>query len=89
MVARSPDPVREAVNLDTVIARACALRAYDLTRSAVDLRTEVPQGLPSVWGDEQRLVQVVLNLLSNAEQAIAAAGRPGVVTVSCTHRMTA
>ena len=81
--ARSPDADREAVDLRTVIERACALKAYDMRRSAVEVHIEVPQSLPPVWGDEQRLVQVVLNILSNAEQAIAAASRPGVVTVSC------
>ena len=81
--ARNNETKREAVDLRTVIERACGLMALDVKRSTIDLRTEVPRSLPPVWGDEQRLVQVLLNLLSNAQQPIAATGRPGVVTVNC------
>ena len=66
-----------------MIDRACALKSYDLGRHSIELRRHVPDSLPPVAGDEQRLIEVVLNLLTNAEQAIASAEQPGAVTVTC------
>jgi signal transduction histidine kinase len=45
-----------------------ALRAAQVSAAQVQiaLRDEIPEGLPPVLGDEQRLVQVLDNLLSNA-----------------------
>ena len=71
------------MDLRAVIDRACSLKGYDLRRHSIELRKHLPDSLPLVAGDDQRLIEVMLNLLTNAEQAIAAARRPGVVTVSC------
>jgi PAS domain S-box-containing protein len=43
--------------------------------ASVDLRLELADGLPDVWGDQHRLLQVLENLLSNAIKFTPAQGR--------------
>lgn len=81
--ARKREPERRPVDVRSVVERACHLKEYDLRKHDIELRTHFPQGLPLILGDERQLTEVMLNLLTNAEQAIASAERPGVVTVTC------
>ena len=81
--ARNSEPEPRPVDIRAVIDRACSLKAYDLRRRSVELRTDLPDAVPLVAGDDQRLVEVMLNLLTNAEQAIASTERAGVITISC------
>ncbi|MGD9048604.1 MAG: GAF domain-containing protein, partial [Anaerolineae bacterium] len=50
--------------LDAVISTTRAL----VKDRPIELRTELPQDLPSVWADAQRVRQVLLNLMSNASK---------------------
>jgi signal transduction histidine kinase len=57
---------REPVDIADVIARATAATASLLDDSGPEMVTDVPSGLPAVTGDRDRLIQVVINLISNA-----------------------
>ena len=57
---------REPVDVGDVIARATAATASLLDDSGPAMRIDVPPGLPPVTGDRDRLIQVVINLISNA-----------------------
>ena len=57
---------REPVDVGEVIARATAATASLLDGSGPAMAVEVPDGLPPVTGDRDRLIQVVINLISNA-----------------------
>ena len=81
--ARTREPERRPVDVRSVVERACHLKEYDLRKHAIELRTHFQEELPLILGDEQQLTEVMLNLLTNAEQAIASTEQPGVVTVSC------
>jgi histidine kinase len=48
--------------------------AIQYAEKGVDLRLEIPAGLPPLWADEGRLVQVLTNLLANALQHTPAGG---------------
>jgi len=71
--SRVPEEAAEAVDPNDVIRAALRLAAFD-RNSAVVVEQRLAEGLPSVRGSANRLVQVLLNLLLNANQALA--GRP-------------
>lgn len=73
--ARRSEPRREAADLTDVVERTLRLRGYQLTASDVHVRLELAPDLPPVVGDARQLQQVVLNLVTNAIQAMAPAGR--------------
>lgn len=57
-----------------VIEEALTLEYDALSRGAVRLVTEIAEGLPAIQGDEQKLRQVMINLIANARQAMSAGG---------------
>jgi signal transduction histidine kinase len=69
-------PVAELVNDVTGSAR----RQIDEKSQVLDL--DVPPGLPPVWGDRNRLIQVLANLVSNANKYTPAEGRI-TITAGC------
>jgi len=75
--ARQRPPERAPVDLNQVIEQALALRANQLLLSGIEVERDFHPTLPPVSGDAQQLQQVFLNLLLNAEQAIASTGHPG------------
>src|SRR5262249_2129368 len=65
------------LDLSAVVAEMTRLLRASLPRGA-DLRTELAEGLPPIEADATQLRQVVLNLVTNAADALG--GRAGVVT---------
>ncbi|MHB1222521.1 MAG: hybrid sensor histidine kinase/response regulator [Gemmatimonadaceae bacterium] len=72
--ARRSAPRRESVDLAQVVERALRLRGYQLASHGVSTVLQLPPGLPSVVGDARQLQQVVLNLVTNALQAMPDGG---------------
>ncbi|MGH2458986.1 MAG: sensor histidine kinase [Chloroflexota bacterium] len=58
--------IRESVDLATLIRDAAATVEPFFRRKNLDLFLDVPEGLPNVVADRDRLRQVLVNLLSNA-----------------------
>jgi len=69
--ARKAPAERERVDLTDVLQRTLLLMSYDLRLKDVTLEREFASVLPDVLGDRHALQQVVLNLLTNASQAVA------------------
>jgi two-component system NtrC family sensor kinase len=59
------------VDLNDVIRRTLSLMGYDLKLKDIAVKRELAAVLPDVWGDRHGLQQVVLNLVTNAAQAMA------------------
>jgi two-component system nitrogen regulation sensor histidine kinase GlnL len=67
-----PGP-REAVNIHQVLDRVRALVVNGVA-DGLDLRDHYDPSLPDVWGDEDHLIQVFLNLVKNAAEAAHSRG---------------
>jgi two-component system NtrC family sensor kinase len=82
--ARTGPAERTPVDLNDVVQRTLQLMEYDLKLKDIAVRRDLRAALPDVLGDRHNLQQVVLNLLTNAAQAVAenGAGRPRAITVS-------
>jgi signal transduction histidine kinase len=68
--SRIPEEDAQAVDLNDVLREALRLAALD-RHHVVRARERLADGLPQVMGSPNRLVQVLLNLLLNAKQALA------------------
>jgi nitrogen-specific signal transduction histidine kinase len=68
--ARQSKAQTRSASVQNAIQDALALREYDLIRSVVTVENDLPTDLPLVHMDEAQLKTVVVNLLSNAYDAV-------------------
>ncbi len=61
-------------HLAEILEEVLVLEAEALQRAAISLQKEILDDLPPIQGDEQKLRQVLLNLIGNARQAMASGG---------------
>jgi two-component system NtrC family sensor kinase len=65
------------------LLRHCAeLKRRDFALRSVELKLDVQDDLPALWGDETLVTQVFVNLLTNAQQSIASVRERGLVRVT-------
>src|SRR3989454_8045122 len=62
---------RRHVMLDDLVEKALALTAADLRIESVKVDRDMAADLPPVWADGHQLQQVLVNLVTNAKQAMA------------------
>jgi PAS domain S-box-containing protein len=79
--ARPPAPRKGRVQLAEVLRRALHLHEYSLRRNNVAVDFLPERGTPDVVGDSNQLIQVFLNLVVNAEQAIREVREAGTIRV--------
>jgi PAS domain S-box-containing protein len=79
--ARPPAPGRSAVNLSELIERTLHLQAYPLRKGNVTVDFLPEPELPAVMADPNQLMQVFLNLILNAEQAIRESREKGTIRI--------
>jgi two-component system NtrC family sensor kinase len=84
-LARQHPPERRAVAINQVIDEAAELLAYPLRVDGVDVRLELGRDVPVLWADGHQLQQVLINLLTNAHQALRESAAPRCLTVTSRH----
>jgi PAS domain S-box-containing protein len=79
--SRPPSPGKTPVNIAEVVERTLNLHAYSLRKNSITVDFLREPGLPYVEGDPHQLMQVFLNLILNAEQAIREARDRGTLRI--------
>ena len=70
LFSRKTGPSVGPVDLNALVQFTLRLRAYSLRSSGVEVETNLDPSLPELSGDDQKLQQVILNLIVNAEYAM-------------------
>lgn len=70
LFSRKTGPSQTLVDINEMVERTLRLRGYGLRSAGIDVRVELDTTVPPVAGDSQRLQQVLLNLVINAEYAL-------------------
>ncbi len=79
--SRPRAPRRSQIRLDDLVLHTIQLHEYSLHANNVQVKYHAEPGLPFVVGDSNQLMQVFLNLIVNAEQAIREVGSQGKLSV--------
>ena len=64
-----------SIDLHRLTRETLELMKYELRKARIESFLEVAPAVPPVWGDPAQLQQVLLNLLTNAMQAMSGGGR--------------
>ena len=67
---RAEDGARGSISLNAVAREVAELRAVALHSAGITLTLQLADDLPPVWASHAQLVQVVVNLVTNAEDAV-------------------
>ena len=79
--SRPPAPGKSAINLTEIVERTLNLHAYSLRKNNITVDFLKEAGVPLALGDPHQLMQVFLNLIVNAEQAIREARDRGTLRI--------
>jgi CheY-like chemotaxis protein len=79
--SRPASPQKKTLDLNVVIDRTLQLQDHSLRRNNVEVEFQAVPGLPPIVGDANQLIQIFLNLISNAEQAIREARPSGRIQI--------
>ena len=77
--ARETIPERRLVSLNQIVMRAMELQRFSLAAEKIRVEVDLDSALPFVHADAGQLQQVLINLLSNARQALEEQGTGGTI----------
>ncbi len=83
---RAPGPVRKPANLNNIIRDLSDLVGPGLELTGHNLRVYMKPGLPDIEVDPSQIQQVILNLVTNAEQALEGEGKTGEILLATDRR---
>jgi PAS domain S-box-containing protein len=73
--AREQPSQKEMMDVNDVIGRIAELRKFELQRCDIDVTLDLDQNVPRTYADGDQIQQILINLTTNAVQAME--GRPG------------
>jgi PAS domain S-box-containing protein len=79
--SRPASPQKNALDVGSLIERTLQLHEHSLRRNNVQVEFHPQAGLQAVVGDSNQLIQVFLNLISNAEHAIREVRESGRIQI--------
>ena len=79
--SRPAAPQKKPLDVNGLIDRTLQLHEHSLRRNNVEVDFQPQPGLPAVIGDANQLIQVFLNLISNAEHAIREVRETGRIQI--------
>jgi PAS domain S-box-containing protein len=79
--SRPPAPGKGPINLSELVQRTLHLHAYSLRKNNITVDFLPEPSLPVVKGDSHQLMQIFLNLILNAEQAMREARDLGTLRI--------
>ncbi len=82
--ARAYKPEKKYRDLNSVITGTIDLKDYQLRVNSIDVELNLDPSLPKTMLDEHQLQQVFLNLINNAQHAIAEKGVRGRISINTT-----
>jgi PAS domain S-box-containing protein len=83
--SRPPAAGRSRINLGELMQRTLALQAYSLRKNNITVDFLPEESIPWVSGDPHQLMQVFLNLILNAEQAMRQVRDRGTLRIRLGH----
>jgi PAS domain S-box-containing protein len=83
--SRPASPQRKSLDVNGLIERTLQLHEHSLRRNSIEVDFRPQTGLPGVIGDANQLIQVFLNLVTNAEQAIREVREAGRIQILLAH----
>lgn len=84
-MARQSGPRRSTVQLNNLVEGAMDMTAYALRTDAVEVLQELAADLPNTEADADQLVQVLINLIVNAQHAMATLAGTRCLTIRTLH----
>jgi len=79
--ARKHPPEKKYQNLNDCVTKVFDLKSYHLRASQIESELQLAEDLPSTCFDFHQMEQVILNLLNNAEQSVAATSGAGNIRI--------
>jgi signal transduction histidine kinase/CheY-like chemotaxis protein len=79
--ARKRRSTRTLIDINQVVSDTLSRRAYDQPTAAISVDVALASGLPRIFADAHQIMQVLLNLLTNAEQAMLSESDRGSLVV--------
>lgn len=83
--ARRNKPVKEYGDINAILKSTIEIRAYEMRNNNIEITTRFDPELPRTMANFGQLQQVFLNIIINAEQAIAAAQTQGKLVAKTEH----
>jgi len=81
-LARQHPPERVSVHLNSIVEEALELLAYPLQVDSIDMDLQLAKDLPALLADPHQLHQVMVNLITNAHQALREMPPPRRLTLT-------